>query len=128
MSLELFFTYKNPIHYYLIIFNKKSRKIYEIIILAFIVIFLVINILDIFGDRKALKIADKEEIKNYSTPFLLLDKWKWIVLLGSNITSLVFNFRLIFLISKFDFEKKDKLKGVVKKKLIHRRPRPDRGR
>ena len=118
MSLELFFTYKNPIHYYLIIFNKKSRKIYEIIILAFIVIFLVINIFDIFGDRKALKIADEEEIKNYSTPFLLLDKWKWIVLLGSNITSLVFNFRLIFLISKFDFEKKDKLKGVVKKKLI----------
>ena len=36
---EMYCTYKNPIHYYLIIFNKKSRKIYEIILLIIVVLF-----------------------------------------------------------------------------------------
>ena len=117
MSLEMFFTYKNPIHYYLIIFNKKSRKIYEIIILIFIVSSLAINIFDLSGDKEALEIKEQGK-KNYSTPFLLLDNWKWILLLGSNIISLVYNFKLSFLVSRFDFEKKDKLKNITKKKII----------
>ena len=117
MTLEMFFTYKNPIHYYLIIFNKKSRKIYEIIIIVLIAGFLVIDIFDISGDQKALKIVEKGK-KNYSTPFLLLDNWKWIALLASNVISLVYNFRLDFLVSKFDFEKKDKLRNIIKKKRI----------
>ena len=43
-SLELFFTYKSPIHYFLIIFHKKSRKIYEIILILVCALFLALNI------------------------------------------------------------------------------------
>ena len=45
MSFEMFFTYKNPIYYYLIIFNKKSRKIYEFIIIIFSLLIIVLKVL-----------------------------------------------------------------------------------
>jgi len=112
----MYCTYKNPIHYYLIIFNKKSRKIYEIILLIIVVLFLGLNLLDPLKDRQSLEISD-ENSKNYTTPFLLLDRLKWTILLGSSIGSLYFIIRLYFLISKFDFDKKDKLKKNIKKKL-----------
>ena len=113
---EMYCTYKNPIHYYLIIFNKKSRKIYEIILLIIVILFLGLNIIDPFKDRKSLEINDGDS-KNYTTPFLLLDRLKWIILLGTSIGSLFFIIRLYLLISKFDFDKKDKLKKNIKKKL-----------
>ena len=117
MSLEMFFTYKNPIHYYLIIFNKKSRKIYEIILISLSLIVLLLNILDPFNDKDSLIIKD-DETKNYSSPFFILDNWKWVILLGANVATIVFNFRLYFLINKFDFDKKNKFKQIIKKKLI----------
>ena len=117
VSLEMFFTYKNPIHYYLIIFNRKSRKIYEIIYIIIALCFLGLNILDPLSEKKSLEIKEKDK-KNYTTPFLLLDRWKWVILLGTNIASIVFNFRLHFLLSTFEFAKKDKLKAIIKKKLI----------
>ena len=116
ISFEMYCTYKNPIHYYLIIFNKKSRKIYEIILLIIVVLFLGLNLLDPLNDKESLEIKD-ENSKNYTTPFLLLDKLKWIILLATSIGSLYFIIRLYFLISKFDFDKKDKLKKIIKKKL-----------
>ena len=116
-SLEMFFTYQSPIHYYLIILNKKSRKIYEIMFIIFSLVVLSINIIDPFGERDSLEIKEND-VKTYYTPFLLLDNWKWIILILSNIIALVFNIRLFFLISKFDFEKKDKLKNVIKKKIL----------
>ena len=117
ISIEMFFTYKSPIHYYLVIFKKKSRKIYEIIlcVIGFFILFL--NIWDPFGDKKKFKI-NEESKKNYSTPFFIIDSWKWAILLSTNIASIVFNFKLNLLISKFDFGKKDKLKNIIKKKLI----------
>jgi len=117
ISFEMYCTYKNPIHYYLIIFNKKSRKVYEIILLIIIILFLGLNILDPLKDRQSLKISEENSSKNYTTPFLLLDRLKWIILLAASIGSLYFNIRLYFLISKFDFDKKDKLKKIIKKKL-----------
>ena len=104
ISFEMYCTYKNPIHYYLIIFNKKSRKIYEIILLIIVVLFLGLNILDPLNDKESLEIKD-ENSKNYTTPFLLLDKLNWIILLATSIGSLYFIIRLYFLISKFDFDK-----------------------
>ena len=69
-------------------------------------------------EKKSLRIEEEKEKKNYSTPFLLLDNWKWAILLASNIVTLVFNFKLRFFISKFEFSKKAKLNNVIKKKLI----------
>lgn len=116
VSLEMFYTYKSPIHYYLIIFNKKSKKLYELIIIIFAICTLGLNILDPFGDKESLEI--KEGGDNYSSPFLLLDKWKWAFLLPTSIVTLFFNFKLSYLISKFDFNKKYKLNKVIKKKII----------
>ena len=109
MSIEMFFTYKNPIYYYLIIFNKKSRKIYEFIIIIFSLLIIVLKVL--------LDLNNKNEKDDYYTPFIL-DNLNWIILLISNIITLVFNFKLLFLISKFDFDKKDKLKKILKRKLL----------
>ena len=122
MSFEMFFTYKNPIHYYLIIFNKKSNKIYYIFLLILSLCILTVNVLDPFGYKKSsLNIKDIDPTNNkktYYTPFILLDNWKWVYLLGSNVLALIYNFRLSLLISKFDFEKKDKLKKVINKKIL----------
>ena len=110
MSFEMFFTYKNPIYYYLIIFNKKSRKIYEIIIIIFSLL--------IAGSKAVLDFKNRDKEKeNYSTPFIL-DNYNWIILLVSNIITLIFNFKLLLLISKFDFDKQDKLKKLIKRKLL----------
>ena len=117
-SLELFFTYKSPIHYFLLIFHKKSRKIYEIILILVCALFLALNILDPFGERKSLSLEDIEGVDNYGSPFLLLDNFKWVVMLGTNIAALVFNFRLHFLVRKFEFPKKDKFQSMIKKKII----------
>ena len=103
INLEMFFTYKNPIHYYLIIFNKKSRKIYELVLILVCVIFLALNILDPLGEKNSLNLEeiekDKKENKreNYSSPFLLLDNFKLIVMFGTNIAAIVFNFKLNFI-------------------------------
>ena len=118
ISLEMFFTYKNPIHYYLVILKKKSRKLYEIILCISALFILCLNILDPFGDKDKFKIKKEEKNKNYSTPFFIMDSWKWAILLSTNIAAIVFNYKLLFLISNFYFEKKDKLKNVIKKKLI----------
>ncbi len=124
INLEMFFTYKNPIHYYLIIFNKKSRKIYELLLILVCVIFLALNILDPLGEKNSLNLEeiekDKKENKreNYSSPFLLLDNFKLIVMFGTNIAAIVFNFKLNFLLNKFEFGKKEKLTNIVKKKII----------
>ena len=122
MSFEMFFTYQNPIHYYLIIFNRKTNKAYNIFTLILCLGVLAVNILDPFGYKKSsLNIKDIEpgsNHKTYYTPFVLLDNWKWVYLLGTNVLALIYNFRLSFLISKFDFEKKDKLKKVIKKKIL----------
>ena len=109
MSLEMFFTYKNPIYYYLIIFNKKSRKIYEVVIILFSLL--------IVGLKVVLDYIINKNENNYPTPFIL-DTYNWIILLVKNIITLTFNFKLLFLISKFDFEKKDKLKKIIKRKIL----------
>ena len=122
MSLEMYFTYQNPIHFYLIIFNKKTNKIYNIFLLVLSLCTLIVNILDPFGFKQSsLNIKDidpSSDKKTYYTPFVLLDNWKWAYLLVTSALTLFFNFRLSFLISKFDFEKKDKFKKVIKKKIL----------
>ena len=114
ISLEMFFTYQNPIYYYLIIFNIKTRKIYELILFVFIIAVASYNYFDPFND----KIYIYEKINDLSTPFILLDKWKWIILFAINIITLIYNFRLSLFISEFYFSKKDKLKKIINKKII----------
>ena len=115
MSLEIYYTYTNPFYYYLIILNQKSRKIYELILFCFTIGVFAFNYFD--------PLKEKDYISNYnennlSTPFILLDKWKCIFFLLINIITLFFIFKLSWFISKFDFDKRNKLKKVIKKKII----------
>ena len=115
MSLEMIFTYKNPIHYFLIIFNQKSRKIYEIIILLFMISTAAFNYFDPLKEKNE---HIFKEFDNFYTPFILLDRWKWIFLFLINIITLFYNFKLSFFICKFNFNKSNKLKKVLIKKII----------
>ena len=60
----------------------------------------------------------KEDYKNFYTPFILLDRWKWIILFLINIITLFYNFKFCFFISKFEFNKRNKLKKVLAKKIV----------
>ena len=113
ISLELYFTYKTPFYFFLIIFNQKSRKIYEFILLCFLLGILSFHF---FGPEKEF-IYDIIKDK-LSTPLFLLDRWKWIFLLLINIITLFYNFRLYLFISDFYFMKKYKLKKLIRNKII----------
>ena len=111
ISLEMFYTYKSPIYYFLYIFGQKSRKIYEFIL------FLSIISITAFNYYDPLKEKPKEE-DFFDTPFILLDKYKCFILLLMSSLTIVFNIKLYLLISKFYFNKNYKLKKIILKRLF----------
>ena len=114
ISLEMYYTYKNPIYYFLSIFNQNSRKIYQIIIIFFIISIIAFNFYDPFKEKKNIY----EKMDDFITPFILLDEWKCILLLIINIINLFYNFHFLFFISKIHFNKKAKLKKIIIKKIV----------
>ena len=116
-TLEMYYSYKNPIHFFLIIFDKKSRKIYEIIIILFNVVFIVLDILDPLKFQETLKIKQKG-VTNYGSPFIIIDNLKWLYFMLMNGFALIFNFKFIYLIKNFYFEKRAKLLKLMRKKVI----------
>ena len=116
-SFEMYFNYKNPIHYFLIIFDKKSPKIYEILIIILVSGFIVLDIIDPLNFGEILKIKNKE-IKSYGSPFIIIDNIKWILFLIMNSISIIFNILLINILKKFHFEKREKCLKMIRKKTI----------
>jgi hypothetical protein len=116
-SFEMYFNYKNPIHYFLIIFDKKSPKIYEILIIILVSGFIVLDIIDPLNFGEILKIKNKE-IKSYGSPFIIIDNCKWLFFMIMNGLSVIFSFKLINLLKNFYFEKRGKLLKIVRKKII----------
>jgi len=116
-SIEIYYTYKHPIHYFILIFGKKSRKIYEIIIILLVVILITFDIIDPQKFDETLKIEDKE-INSYGSPFIIIDNIKWIFFILMNGLTLVFYFRLINILTNFYFEKRTKLLKMLRKKII----------
>ena len=115
ITLEMFYTYKNPIYYFHYIFNQKTRKSYEMII---IIIMIAVASFNYFDPLKEKNKIFKEYYINFYTPFILLDRWKWIILFLINIITLFYNFKFCFFISKFEFNKRNKLKKVLAKKIV----------
>ena len=84
ISLEIYFTYKNPFHYFLIIFEQKSMKIYEFILFFITICITVFNYYDPLDEKQHIS----ENGDKFNTPFILLDKWKWIIFLILNIATI----------------------------------------
>ena len=116
-SLEMYYTYKHPIHYFLLIFGKKTRNIYEIVFILLGVGLLILDILDPFNFNETLKIKNKD-IKTYGSPFIVIDNLKWICFILMNGVAVIFNFRLINSLKAFYFGKREKLLKLVRKKII----------
>ena len=115
--LEMYYTYKNPIHFFLTIFNKKLRWVHEIIILILIIGFIVFDILDPLNFEETLKIK-KKNVKSYGSPFIIIDNMKWIFFMLSSGLSVNFDFKLINLLKDFYFVKRIKLLKIIRKKTI----------
>ena len=114
ISLEIYFTYKNPFHYFLIIFEQKSMKIYEFILFFITICITVFNYYDPLDEKKYIS----ENGDKFNTPFILLDKWKWIIFLILNIATIFIYINLCLLLSQFEFNKKKKLLKIIIKKII----------
>ena len=115
ISIELYCSYKSPIHYYLTIFKQKTRIIYQICFVVLSILVLVYNILDPFNERYEVTNKGKND---FGTPFFILDKSKWAIILIFNLTVYFFYVKLGMIIAKFNFNKKEKLIAVIKKKFI----------
>ena len=113
----MYYTYKHPIHYFLLIFGKKTRRIYEIVFILLGVGLLILDILDPFNFNETLKIKNKD-IKTYGSPFIVIDNLKWICFILMNGVAVIFNFRLINSLKAFYFGKREKLLKLVRKKII----------
>ena len=116
-SIEMYYTYKKPMHYFLIIFGKKNRTIYEIIIILLSLGLIAFNLFDPLKFVETLKIK-KEDIKSYGSPFIIIDNCKWFFFMVMNGLSVIFSFKLINLLKNFYFEKRGKLLKIVRKKII----------
>ena len=114
ISLEMYFTYKNPFHYFLIIFDQKSMKIYEFLLFIITICITAFNYYDPLNEKQYIS----QNGDKFNTPFILLDKWKWIIFLILNIATIFFYIKLCLLISQFEFNKKKKLQKIIIKKII----------
>ena len=114
ISLEMYFTYKNPFHYFLIIFDQKSMKIYEFLLFIITIGITAFNYYDPLNEKQYIS----QNGDKFNTPFILLDKWKWIIFLILNIATIFFYIKLCLLIFQFEFNKKKKLQKIIIKKII----------
>lgn len=114
ISLEMYVTYKNPFHYFLIIFDQKSLKIYEFLLFLITICILALNYYDPLNEKKYIS----ENGDKFNTPFILLDNWKWTILLLLNFATIFFYIKLCLLILRFEFNKKKKLQKIIIKKFI----------
>ena len=114
ISLEMYITYKNPFHYFLLIFEQKSKKIYEFILIIITICITAFNYYDPLNEKQY--ISDNGD--KFNTPFIILDNWKWIILLLINVATIFFYIKLCLLILLFEFNKKKKLQKIIIKKII----------
>ena len=114
ISLEMYVTYKNPFHYFLTIFNQKTMKIYEFLLFVITICITAFNYYDPLNEKQY--ISENGDI--FNTPFILLDNWKWILLLLLNISTIFFYIKLSLLILRFEFNKKKKFQKIIIKKII----------
>ena len=112
LSLELYFTYSNPIHYFNRLFRQKA---YNYKIEFFIIIIGILTFtLDLIFNQ--LEIFDLEN--DNSAIFVLIDKWKFAVIFLLSLASIILCLLIKKKIKTFCFKKQEKLYRLINKKAL----------
>ena len=112
LSIELYWTYSNPIHYFNRLFRQKR---YNYKIELFIIIMgLLAFALDLFLFKLGIFDFENDE----SAVFVLMDKWKFIAILILNLISIILCLLIKMKIKKFCFKNQEKLYSYINKKVF----------
>ena len=112
LSLEIYFTYTNPIHYFNRLFRQK-RYNYKI---EFIIIIIGLIVLSADFTLYNLEVFTLEN--DESAIFVLMDKWKFVVISIISLMSIILCLIIKIKIKKFCFKKQDKLYSFINKKIF----------
>ena len=112
LSLELYSTYSNPIHYFNRLFRQK-RYNYKIEI--FIII---IGILTFSIDLLLFKLEIFDLENDHSAAFILMDKWKFAAVFLLSLASIILCILIKKKIKKFCFKKQEKLYSLINKRAL----------
>ena len=117
LSLELYKTYNNPVHFFIRIFKQnKYNYLYEFFIIIIAIIVLIIDLIDPFDHLNDINYKDSDE--DYDTFFTMNDKWKYGLIILITLISLIVCFIIKSKINKFAFRHQQKLISVINKKLL----------
>ena len=112
LSLELYSTYSNPIHYFNRLFRQK-RYNYKIELLIIIIGILNLS-LDLIFNK--LEIFDLEN--DDSAIFVLMDKWKFAVIFMLSLASIILCLLIKKKIKTFCFKNQEKLYSLINKTVL----------
>ena len=113
ISLELYNTYTNPVHYFNRLFRQKQ---YNYIIEFFVLIVgLIVLLLDfIFYETEIYIINCSDE----SVVFILMDRWKFTIIIILSFFSILLYFKIKSKIKKFCFKNQEKLYDLINKRIL----------
>ena len=130
LSLELYYTYTNPVHFFNKLLKQSkynySQEIFIMIIAILISIFdIILYEKDIYEIKNNIKPNNKDEIdedKNYfcndSSIFILIAKWKSFFIVIFSLISILLCFNTKKRIKKFCFKHQTKLYNVIDKRNL----------
>ena len=128
LAYELYSTYVNPVHYFNRLFKQnKYNYLYEIIIFIVSILILLIDVvLYIFGIYNIKKDNIKTDAKNddiyyycnNSSLFIIISKWKPILIILISFISLILCMKTKSKIKKFCFKNEEKLYNLISKRQM----------
>ena len=117
MTIELYLTYNNPVHYFNRLYRQKRfNYLPELIIFLSCAITLGV---DIAVDLKNFKKDTEDNTTNISGCYLILTKWKPFIIIVISIICIVLYCKMKSLISSFYFSHQRKLLNVLSKRSMN---------
>ena len=127
LAYELYSTYVNPVHYFNRIFKqKKYNYLYEIIIIVISIIILLIDvvlyIMDLYKIKDNIKTDANNDDKYYycndSSLFIIISRWKPILIILISFISLILCMKTKSKIKKFCFKNEEKLYNLISRRQM----------
>ena len=113
ISLELYNTYSNPVHYFNRLFRQKQ---YNYIIEFFLLIVgLIVLLLDFIFYKTEIYIIN---CYDESIVFILMDRWKFTIIIILSLFSILLYFKIKSKIKKFCFKNQEKLYDLINKRIL----------
>ena len=113
ISLELYNTYTNPVHYFNRLFRQKKYN--YIIELFLLIIGLFVLLLDYIFYKTDIYTIDWED---NSVVFILMDRWKFTIIIFLSLFSIILYFKIKSKIKKFCFKNQEKLYDLINKRIL----------